>query len=177
MMKILSVFLLFPVFVSAIEFVQDVPVTDVDQTFGVEFNMRGELHICSVGTHQVFKQVDGKLELVAGVGKPGHLGDNGPATEAHLNEPYEIRFDNAGNVFIVEMKNHLIRTIERWESIGVTGINFLLNAMEMVSQEAVLDSMRLFATEVMPRFQSDEEKSQPVSAPTTVDRALVEGRP
>ena len=73
--------------------------------------------------------------------------------------------------------DHLIRTIERWESIGVTGINFLLNAMEMVSQEAVLDSMRLFATEVMPRFQSDEEKSQPVSAPTTVDRALVEGRP
>jgi alkanesulfonate monooxygenase SsuD/methylene tetrahydromethanopterin reductase-like flavin-dependent oxidoreductase (luciferase family) len=42
--------------------------------------------------------------------------------------------------------------IARWESIGVTGINFLLNAIECVPQEKVLDSLRLFATEVLPRF-------------------------
>jgi len=45
--------------------------------------------------------------------------------------------------------------IERWESIGVTGINFLLNATEVVAQAQVLDSLRLFAREVMPRFGSD----------------------
>jgi alkanesulfonate monooxygenase SsuD/methylene tetrahydromethanopterin reductase-like flavin-dependent oxidoreductase (luciferase family) len=44
--------------------------------------------------------------------------------------------------------------IERWESQGVTGINFLLNAVETVPQEDVLDSMRLFAREVMPRFRA-----------------------
>jgi alkanesulfonate monooxygenase SsuD/methylene tetrahydromethanopterin reductase-like flavin-dependent oxidoreductase (luciferase family) len=44
--------------------------------------------------------------------------------------------------------------IERWESVGVTGINFLLNALESVPQQQVLDSMRLFAETVMPRFQS-----------------------
>ena len=43
--------------------------------------------------------------------------------------------------------------IERWESQGVTGINFLLNAVETVPQAEVLDSMRLFAREVMPRFR------------------------
>ncbi len=37
--------------------------------------------------------------------------------------------------------------IERWESVGVTGINFLLNALESVPQQQVLDSMRLFARE------------------------------
>jgi len=42
--------------------------------------------------------------------------------------------------------------IARWESLGVTGINFLLNAVEMVPQPQVLDSLRLFAKEVMPRF-------------------------
>ena len=44
--------------------------------------------------------------------------------------------------------------VERWEAVGVTGINFLLNALESIPQQQVLDSMRLFADTVMPRFQS-----------------------
>ena len=52
---------------------------------------------------------------------------------------------------------HLIATISRWESIGVTGINFLLNAMEMIPQSAVLESLRLFAGEVMPKFRPSGE--------------------
>jgi alkanesulfonate monooxygenase SsuD/methylene tetrahydromethanopterin reductase-like flavin-dependent oxidoreductase (luciferase family) len=71
--------------------------------------------------------------------------------------------------------DHLIRTIERWESIGVTGINFLLNAMEMIDQEAVLASLRLFATEVMPKFQTAAERAAPVVSPTTVDRSFIGG--
>ncbi len=61
--------------------------------------------------------------------------------------------------------DHLIRTIKTWESIGVTGINFLLNAMEMVPQEQVLESMRLFAREVMPHFQEPDERDRPVWSP------------
>ena len=49
--------------------------------------------------------------------------------------------------------------IGRWESIGVTGINFLLNACEVVPQQAVLDSMRLFAAEVMPRFTAGASRT------------------
>jgi alkanesulfonate monooxygenase SsuD/methylene tetrahydromethanopterin reductase-like flavin-dependent oxidoreductase (luciferase family) len=71
--------------------------------------------------------------------------------------------------------DHLIRTIERWESIGVTGINFLLNAMEMIDQEAVLASLRLFATEVMPKFQTAAERAAPVVSPATVDRSFIGG--
>ncbi|HEY8120629.1 MAG TPA: LLM class flavin-dependent oxidoreductase [Myxococcota bacterium] len=48
---------------------------------------------------------------------------------------------------------HCIDAIKRWESMGVTGVNFLLNGMEVVPQAAVLESMRLFAREVMPQFQ------------------------
>jgi hypothetical protein len=47
----------------------------------------------------------------------------------------------------------IIATIKRWESVGVDRINFLLNAMETVPQDQVLDSMRLFAKEVMPKVQ------------------------
>ena len=63
---------------------------------------------------------------------------------------------------------HLIAIIKRWESIGVTGINFLLNAMEIVPQEQVLESMRLFAREVMPKFRSAEEAAAPVYSPAAI---------
>jgi hypothetical protein len=41
----------------------------------------------------------------------------------------------------------------KWDSFGVDRINFLLNALESAPQQQVLDSMRLFAKEVMPAFQ------------------------
>jgi len=46
----------------------------------------------------------------------------------------------------------IIQTVKRWESIGVDQINFLLNAAEVLPQDQVLDSLRLFAREVMPAF-------------------------
>ena len=46
-----------------------------------------------------------------------------------------------------------IGEIERWEGVGIDGINFMLNAMEEVPQAEVLASMRLFAAEVMPKFR------------------------
>jgi alkanesulfonate monooxygenase SsuD/methylene tetrahydromethanopterin reductase-like flavin-dependent oxidoreductase (luciferase family) len=46
-----------------------------------------------------------------------------------------------------------IEQIKRWESIGVDGLNFIVNATEAVSQDEVLESMRLFAREVMPVFK------------------------
>ena len=87
----------------------------VGQPFGVEIGPDGKLYITEVENHRV-QRVDlgsGKLELVAGTGTAGHSGDGGPATEAELNEPYEIRFGPAGETYIVEMKNHLIRKIDR----------------------------------------------------------------
>ena len=46
----------------------------------------------------------------------------------------------------------IIAAIKRWESIGVDGLNFILNAGETLSQQQVLDSLGLFAREVMPHF-------------------------
>jgi alkanesulfonate monooxygenase SsuD/methylene tetrahydromethanopterin reductase-like flavin-dependent oxidoreductase (luciferase family) len=43
--------------------------------------------------------------------------------------------------------------IRKWESVGYDGINFLVNFMEVLPQQYVLDSMRMFAEEVMPAFQ------------------------
>ncbi|MBT5204871.1 MAG: LLM class flavin-dependent oxidoreductase [Gammaproteobacteria bacterium] len=61
---------------------------------------------------------------------------------------------------------HLIQTIKKWESIGVTGINFLLNAMEMIPQQQVKDSMKLFAREVMPKFHRPAQIDEAVFTPS-----------
>ncbi|MDE0348936.1 MAG: hypothetical protein OXM56_04430, partial [Gammaproteobacteria bacterium] len=50
---------------------------------------------------------------------------------------------------------HLVRVMKEWESLGVDQVNFLLNAMEMIPQEKVLASLRLFASEVMPQFRRE----------------------
>jgi alkanesulfonate monooxygenase SsuD/methylene tetrahydromethanopterin reductase-like flavin-dependent oxidoreductase (luciferase family) len=44
------------------------------------------------------------------------------------------------------------QALRRWESIGVDRVVMIVNYLELIEQQKVLDSMRLFAAEVMPRF-------------------------
>jgi len=59
----------------------------------------------------------------------------------------------------------IIEVIKRWEAIGVDRINFLLNALETVPQEEVLNSLRLFAREVMPVFKARSERPEAARPP------------
>jgi alkanesulfonate monooxygenase SsuD/methylene tetrahydromethanopterin reductase-like flavin-dependent oxidoreductase (luciferase family) len=43
--------------------------------------------------------------------------------------------------------------LKRWEAIGIDGVNFIVNMAEMVPQDDVLASLRLFAREVLPAFR------------------------
>src|SRR5579871_4550322 len=83
--------------------------------FGITIGPDGGLYICEIENHCV-RRVDpqnGTISTVAGSGKKGYAGDGGPATDALCNEPYEVRFDRAGNLFFVEMQNHLVRRVDR----------------------------------------------------------------
>jgi DNA-binding beta-propeller fold protein YncE len=82
--------------------------------FGVEIGPDGALYVTEVGNHRV-RRLDisaGRLTTVAGCGKRGYSGDGGPALDAELNEPYEVRFDSAENMYLVEMKNHVVRRVD-----------------------------------------------------------------
>ena len=50
--------------------------------------------------------------------------------------------------------HEIIRVLREWESTGVDSVNFMINNVELIDQQAVLDSLRLFAREVMPAFKS-----------------------
>ena len=47
----------------------------------------------------------------------------------------------------------IVEAVKVWESVGVDGVNFVLNTAEMIPHEQVLASLRLFAAEVMPAFR------------------------
>src|SRR5262245_19749090 len=77
---------------------------------GIARGPDGALYICDTLNHRIRKVTrDGKLDTIAGTGIPGWSGDGGPAISAQLNEPYEVRFDGAGNVFWVERVSHSVR--------------------------------------------------------------------
>ena len=87
---------------------------NIGDPFGVEVGPDGALYICEVRNHRVWRLdlASGQARVVAGTGKKGYSGDGGPATQAELNEPYEVRFDRAGNMLFVEMQNHLVRRVD-----------------------------------------------------------------
>ncbi len=89
--------------------------TNIGDPFGVVVGPDGALYITEVRNHRV-RRLDiqtGELTTVAGSGRKGYAGDGGPAVEAELNEPYEVRFDNDGNMIFVEMRNHIVRRVDR----------------------------------------------------------------
>ncbi len=55
--------------------------------------------------------------------------------------------------FCIGTPDDVIASLRRWESIGCDGIMFLINSKQTIPQEQVLDSLRLFAREVMPKFK------------------------
>ena len=82
--------------------------------FGVVRGPDGCLYVCDTYNHCMRKiDTKGIVTTVAGIGeKKGYSGDGGLATEALLNEPYEVRFDEAGDMYFVEMMNHVIRKVD-----------------------------------------------------------------
>jgi len=87
---------------------------NVGQPFGVEIGPDGALYVTEVQNHRVLR-IDlksGNLTTFAGCGRKGYSGDGGKATDAELDEPYEVRFDQQGNMFFVEMQNHIVRRVD-----------------------------------------------------------------
>jgi len=54
----------------------------------------------------------GDISTVAGTGNAGYYGDGIPATSAWLNYPAAPAVDAAGNIFIADERNHVIRKVD-----------------------------------------------------------------
>lgn len=86
----------------------------LNEPYEIRFDAEGNMLFVEMRNHLV-RRVDGKtgiISTVAGTGKKGFSGDNGPATRATMSSPHSIALDNSGNLYICDIGNHRIRRVD-----------------------------------------------------------------
>ncbi|HEV2199425.1 MAG TPA: hypothetical protein VGR73_06375 [Bryobacteraceae bacterium] len=86
----------------------------VNNPYGMAIGPDGALYFCDLDNQRI-RRLDlrtKKLTTIAGNGEKGYRGDGGPAQDASLNMPHELRFDAKGDLYIAERDNHVIRRVD-----------------------------------------------------------------
>jgi uncharacterized protein (TIGR03437 family) len=83
------------------------------QPEGVAIDGLGGVYLADAADNRVRRiSSAGIIETVAGTGLPGFSGDGGAATAAQLNQPYGVALDAAGDLYIADLGNALVRRID-----------------------------------------------------------------
>lgn len=96
-----------------------------DDGDALEASMNGPKHLCFDAERNVviadtennvirkFLRTEGRMIRVAGTGRLGAAGLNGPPLEAELNKPHGVYVDREGTLFIADSWNHRVLKIAR----------------------------------------------------------------
>lgn len=87
----------------------------LNNPYGLILNAAGtELFFINNSSHRILALDMNAMTLrvIAGTGTTGSNGNGGPATEAQLAQPHEIRFDSNGDLYVAERDNQVIRRID-----------------------------------------------------------------
>lgn len=91
------------------------PGATLNNPSAVLLDAGGNLYITDSGNNAIRKVTpNGILTTFAGLGPvaAGYTGDGGPATQAQLNNPKGLAIDSAGNLYIADTDNCVIRMVE-----------------------------------------------------------------
>ena len=99
-----------------------IPAIDADiyLPISVAFDGSGNYYIAAFYQNRVFKvDTTGTITVVAGIGIAGFGGDGvaGGATQAMLNGPAGVAIDGAGNIYISDYNNFVIRKVDATNTI------------------------------------------------------------
>jgi sugar lactone lactonase YvrE len=79
---------------------------------GLAVDAAGNLYVSDSYLNHVVKVTpSGSVSTVAGTGTAGYLGDGGPAIQAILNAPQQLTLDQAGDLYIVDSQNRVVRRV------------------------------------------------------------------
>jgi uncharacterized protein (TIGR03437 family) len=93
------------------------------QPLGVAIDSAGNLYVSDGLDNRIRKVTAGTINTLAGTGLPSYGGDGGPANEAFLNSPGGIAMDAAGNLFVADRGNNVIRMITPTGTISTVAGN------------------------------------------------------
>jgi large repetitive protein len=90
--------------------------------FGIALDSLGNLYIADSGNNRirVVKATTGVISTIAGSGSLGATGDGGPAIQAALSGPTSVAVDGAGNIFVCDSGNNVVREIAHDSGIITT---------------------------------------------------------
>ena len=80
----------------------------------LRFDSVGNLFISDASNHAIrrYDARNGLLTTFAGTGTKGYSGDGGPANQARLNQPISLQFSPAGDLYIADIGNHVLRRVD-----------------------------------------------------------------
>jgi sugar lactone lactonase YvrE len=114
---------------------------------GLAVDGAGDLFIADTENNDIREVTpDGNIKVVAGNGTEGYRGNGGPATAAELDNPQDVAVDAAGDLFIADTYNNVIREVKPSGTIstfagngtaGFAGDNGPASAAELTSPDGV----------------------------------------
>lgn len=126
---------------------------------GVTLDKIGNIYIAD-GLHNRVRMVDtsGIITTIAGTGTGGIGGDGGPATAAKLNQPWGVRLDKSGNIYVSVYNNvkkislgGIISNIAGIDTGGYNGDNIPATNAKLLWPRGISvdDSLNIFIPDAM----------------------------
>ena len=86
---------------------------ELDGPCAISVDLSGDLYVAD-SDQDVVRRISaaGIITTVAGNGMPGYAGDGGPATSAKLDYPTGLAVDPAGDLFVVDGSNEVVREVD-----------------------------------------------------------------
>ena len=92
---------------------------------GIAVDSSGNVYVSDTANAVVRKISGGNINVFAGSNNPSYSGDGGQANVAGINGPTGLALDSAGNVYIADTRNNLVRKVDKngviTSYIGATG--------------------------------------------------------